>query len=129
MAGLNGKSLLLRNLDALMKHHWGKVNKTRLAAEAKVGQGTYDRISEGTSVGIDVLEKVAAIFKLKPWQLLACEIDPLAPPEIVSSLWPFPDIERERWEALGLRKQIEIQGVVRERIESFEHPNGNKKVA
>lgn len=43
--------------------------------------------------------------------------------------WPFPDIERARFDALSLRQQIEIQGVVRERIERFENPNGQQKVA
>lgn len=36
--------------------------------------------------------------------------------------WPFPDIDRSRFSALSLRQQIEIQGVVRERIEKFESP-------
>ncbi len=43
--------------------------------------------------------------------------------------WPFPDIDRARFNALSLRQQIEIQGVVRERIERFESPNGQQKVA
>jgi hypothetical protein len=34
--------------------------------------------------------------------------------------WPFPDIERERFERLSANQKIEIQGVVRERIEKFE---------
>lgn len=38
--------------------------------------------------------------------------------------WPFPDIDRERFDRLSLRQQIEIQGVVRERIERFEGGDG-----
>ena len=37
--------------------------------------------------------------------------------------WPFPDIDRARFERLSPRQQIEIQGVVRERIERFESPS------
>lgn len=36
--------------------------------------------------------------------------------------WPFQDIERARFDRLSLRQQIEIQGVVRERMERFESP-------
>lgn len=34
--------------------------------------------------------------------------------------WPFPGIERSRFDALTRDQQIEIQGLVRERIEKFE---------
>jgi ribosome-binding protein aMBF1 (putative translation factor) len=34
--------------------------------------------------------------------------------------WPFPGIERSRFDALSRDQQIEIQGLVRERIEKFE---------
>lgn len=34
--------------------------------------------------------------------------------------WPFPDIERARFERLSPNQRIEIQGLVRERIERFE---------
>lgn len=90
------KSLLLKNVDALMRRHWGKVNKTRLANESKVGQGTYDRIADGTSIGLEVLEKVAATFKLKAWQLIATELDPDSPPKL-SSLWPYEHFSPEQY--------------------------------
>lgn len=34
--------------------------------------------------------------------------------------WPFPGIDRSRFDALSRDQQIEIQGLVRERIEKFE---------
>lgn len=34
--------------------------------------------------------------------------------------WPFPGIDRERFNALTHDQRIEIQGVVRDRIEAFE---------
>ena len=90
------KSLLLKNVDALMRRHWGKVNKTRLANESKVGQGTYDRIADGTSIGLEVLGKVAATFRLKAWQLIATELDPDSPPKL-SSLWPCEHFSPEQY--------------------------------
>ena len=35
-------------------------------------------------------------------------------------VWPFPDLERARFDALEVNQKIEIQGIVRERIERFE---------
>lgn len=45
--------------------------------------------------------------------------------------WPFPKIERKRFEDLEPDQRIEIQGVVRDRIESFEtaHSTNAKKAA
>lgn len=45
---------------------------SRLAREAKVGVATVARIKNTeTSVGLDVLEKVAAVFGVQAWQLIA----------------------------------------------------------
>jgi hypothetical protein len=41
------------------------------------------------------------------------------------SLWPFPGIDAPRWQSLTRDQQIEIQGLVRERIEKFEANKGN----
>jgi hypothetical protein len=66
-----------------MRHHWGEENLTRLSREAKIGPGTCTRIKEQeTSVGLDVLEKVAAAFDLQAWHLLTPNLDPTNPPVI-----------------------------------------------
>lgn len=36
--------------------------------------------------------------------------------------WPFPDIDPERFTKLSANQKIEIQGLVRERMERFESP-------
>lgn len=57
---------------------YGKENLTRLIDEAEVGPGTITRIkNQETSVGIDVLEKVAGALKVEPWQLLHPNLDDL----------------------------------------------------
>lgn len=42
--------------------------------------------------------------------------------------WPFPDIDPKRFSNLSDRQKIELQGVVRERIESFEKSIGAQPV-
>ena len=46
-----------------------------------------------------------------------------------SSTWPFPDIDEQRFEALTAHEKIEIQGLVRERIERFEEATASKHQA
>jgi hypothetical protein len=91
------KRVLWDNLVALMCKHWGGENLTRLAREAECGPGTASRIkAQETSVGIDVLTKLAGPFDLQPWQLLVPGLDPEHPP----TLKPVTDEERQLFERL-----------------------------
>lgn len=66
------KAVLWENVRALMAAKYGQENINRLARDAKVGPATVQRIKDAsTSVGVDVLEKIARVFKIEPWQLLA----------------------------------------------------------
>lgn len=77
MAPVDSKVVLWRNVSALMRKRWGGENLSRLARDAGIGPGSATRIKEmRTSVGLDVLEKVAACFDLDPWQLLVVDFDP-----------------------------------------------------
>lgn len=50
---------------------YGKENLTQLIEDSRVGPGTVTRIKgQETSVGIDVLEKIAAALGVEPWHLL-----------------------------------------------------------
>ncbi len=74
------KEVLRDNVVALMEHRYGKTNLNRLGREAKIGPGSATRIKEAkTSIGLDVLEKVAEHFKVQPWELLLPEFRPQAP--------------------------------------------------
>lgn len=93
----NTKRVLWNNLVALMERYWGEENLSRLARECRprVGQGTVTRIKEqGTSVGLDVLERVAAVFRLKAWQLLVPSFDPERPPQITPMTFEAGDVAR-----------------------------------
>lgn len=64
------KRVLWDNVKDLMVEHYKKVNVTRLGADAGIG-GSASRIkAQETSVGIDVVAKVAAVFHVAPHQLL-----------------------------------------------------------
>ena len=91
MATLDLKRVLWENVSALMRKHYGGENLTRLARETKCGPGTATRIKEReTSVGIDVLTKIASAFQLQPWQLLVPGFDANHPP----TLKPVTEEER-----------------------------------
>jgi hypothetical protein len=87
------KSTVAANVDKLMTHHWGRVNKTKLAREAseldpltgevkaKAGQGTYDRLKDPSKdVGVKVLHRIARAFGLEAWHLMVPDLDPAKPP-------------------------------------------------
>ena len=64
-------------IQQLMIDHWGNENQNRLARDAHVGVATVARIKGGdSSIGLNVVEKIAAVFGLAPWQLL-CPADEL----------------------------------------------------
>lgn len=64
------KRTLWENVQARMVSLWGEENVTRLAREAKIG-GSASRIKEQeTSVGIDVVAKVAEALEAEPFELL-----------------------------------------------------------
>lgn len=86
MPCIEPKRILWANVLALMQHHWGEENLTRLSREARIGPGTCTRIkAQETSVGIDVLQKIAAAFDLQAWHLLTPGLDPANPPVIYLS--------------------------------------------
>ena len=86
MALIDTKAVLWQNVAALMRYHWSGENLTRLAREAGIGPGTATRMKEQrTSVGIDVLQKVAAAFDLQAWHLLTPNLDPSNPPVVYLS--------------------------------------------
>lgn len=65
------KQILWESVLALMIQEFGQENLTRLVGKTKIGPGTATRIkNRDTSIGLDVLEKVAAGFGVQPWELL-----------------------------------------------------------
>lgn len=97
MATIDTNATLWANTQALMNFHWGEVNLNRLARECKIGPGTAARIKDQkTSVGLEVLEKIAENFSIAVWQLLVPGMDPAAPP----ALQPVSAAERALYEKI-----------------------------
>lgn len=66
------KAALWENVSTLMTRHWGRENLTRLSREAAVSPATATRIKDQqTSIGLDVLARIAGVFRVDPWQLIA----------------------------------------------------------
>lgn len=76
MQPFDSRPVLWKNVSALMKLKYGKEHLSLLSREAKVGLATISRIkNQDTSVGIEVLDRVAGVFGVYPWQLLQEDLD------------------------------------------------------
>jgi hypothetical protein len=65
------RDILWENVRELMLEHYGEENLARLARETKVGVATVQRIKDAnTSVGIDVVEKIAKRYSREAYQML-----------------------------------------------------------
>lgn len=66
------REILWANVRALMLQRYGEENINRLAREAKIGPATVQGIKDGArSVRVETLEKIAKVFSVSPWQLIA----------------------------------------------------------
>lgn len=69
------KTTLWENTLSLMEKRYGAENLSRLARDTKIGPGSTSRIkAQETSVGVDVLEKIADHFDVEPWRLMAPQL-------------------------------------------------------
>ena len=75
MPRIDAKSALWENVLSLMIRAYGEENLTRLAREASVSPGTMSLIKAAqTSTGIEIIGRIADVFGVAPWQLLAPEL-------------------------------------------------------
>lgn len=94
---IDSNATLWQNVEALMLKKFGKVNLKGFATHCGIGIATVQRIkAQETSVGIAVLDKIAAAFDLAAWQLLVPGFDPGNPP----ALQPVSAKERELYEKI-----------------------------
>lgn len=95
---LDSKRVLWKSVSALMKKHYGGENLTRLAKDCGFGPGTSSRLKEAkTSVGLEVIDKIAKHFHVDPWQLLV----PGFNPENTPTLQPLTEQERRLYARLA----------------------------
>ena len=106
---IDSYATLWQNVSALMAKHYGGENLARLSRDCGIGLGTAARIKkQQTSVGIDVLHRIASHFGLAPWQVLVPGLDPANPP----TLQPVSSQERMLYERImSAAKLIAQEGV------------------
>lgn len=82
---MTSRTILGANLSAVMKSH--SARQKNLSSNKKVGDrlkisdNTVGRIRRGeNSIGIDMLDKIAGLYSLQPWQLLVPEFEVSSPP-------------------------------------------------
>lgn len=104
----DAKAIVGANVLALLQHRGGaftgtETGITRLVARG-IPNGTAQRVLAGTtSIGLDVLQRVAEALEVEPWQLLVPGIDPAALPGLTAdpTAWPFPLVSRAAYNLLG----------------------------
>jgi hypothetical protein len=78
------KKILWENVQSLMLDKYGKDNLWQFCKFVGLGPATGTRIKEcKTSVGIEILEKIAGKFDLHPWHLLIPNLDIKNPPVVL----------------------------------------------
>ena len=94
---IDSHATLWQNVEALMVKRFGKPNIKGFAAHCGVGVGTVQRIqAQQTSVGLEVLDKIAGKFDLAAWQLLVPGFDP----ENAPTLQPVNQKERALYDKI-----------------------------
>lgn len=122
MKNPDSKLILWQNVSALMRMKYGRENLTKLAADAKIGPATASRIKQHeTSVGLDVVESIARVFKIDTWQLLVPGFKAESPPELATQAdsWPFPGITRRQLQDLPADKLGKIEGYIENVLEAL----------
>jgi transcriptional regulator with XRE-family HTH domain len=78
---IDSRAVLWASVRALMVKEFGKENLSRFSARTGVPLGSLSRIKEQeTSVGLEMIDRIAAAFGLYGWQLLVPGFDPATPP-------------------------------------------------
>lgn len=95
MSSPDSRQVLWSNVAALMTHRWGEENLNRLAREAGIGLGTAARLkAQATSVGLELVDRLALCFHVEPWQLLVPGASASNPPVLL----PVSEAERRFYE-------------------------------
>lgn len=119
MNNSTARCTLWGRIHALMIERWGSENQNRLAREACVGVATIARMkASDTSIGLDVLDKVARALGVEAWQLICPEdqfqhgIQNLSPMalDLAQTLDRLPDPEKRR-KAYALVHQVLLFGL------------------
>lgn len=81
---MDAREILSDNLKTLMAHKgWTGFEPITKASEGLLSNGTLDRIRrKATNPRLGLIELLAQVFGLEPWQVLYANLDPAHPPHI-----------------------------------------------
>lgn len=81
----NSKKTLAKNVALLIVHRYGEMNQGAFIRDSKIANGNVTRLLGGeTSVGLDLLDRLAKFFNIQPWALLVPNLNPSDLPNPVS---------------------------------------------
>ena len=94
---IDSRAALWASVRALMIFDFGEENQLKFSERTKIGLGTVGRIKQQTtSVGLEIVDRIAATYNLSGWQLLVPGFDPKNPP----TLRMITDSERQMYDRL-----------------------------
>lgn len=97
MSSIDSRRVLWASVSTLMRHHWGEENLNRLAREAGIGPASCVRLKkQETSIGLELVDRIASVFHVETWQLFVPGFDPASPPVLL----PVTQAERELYTRL-----------------------------
>lgn len=113
MQSTDVRKLLWENVAALMRYHWREENLNRLARAADLSPATAHRLKrQESSVGLDVIEAVAKVFRVKPWQLLQPTFDPANAGRKAAGDWPFARITQGQFNRMSAHDRQLVEGFI-----------------
>jgi hypothetical protein len=111
------REILWENVLALMHHHYGKSNLSRLTSELGWSPSDGTRLKEQeTSTGIKKVQELAAKFGMEAWQLLVPNLKPPIKPVLGDENWPFQRLEKRHFEALSERDKGYVEAKLLEAL-------------
>lgn len=134
MNGTSAKAIVSQNLKTLKEASLSLKGPMSIEKAGGPGHSSVHRVEKGEQAPtVEVVEQLAKVFGLKPWQFLIPGITATAdgtnhPPVAGLPGWPFDRVPQARYEALAHDEQIFLQGVVLATIQNIENERPRKKL-
>lgn len=110
------KQIVQENVRALLGLQADESGVAKLMKRG-FANGTAQRILDAeTSLGVDVLERLAKALEVEPWQLCAPKLGREAKTAPQGEKWPFKEVAKETWAALSEGHKGVVEDVMLETI-------------
>ena len=118
------------NVQTLMQRAYGGDNITRLGRETGIKQGGAQRLKEKRDIGIGMIARVAAHFKIDAWQLLAPNLGDamrLSTAELMAIRKMRDPIQPRSGSVISLPQQSTSGGGLRKTMQQKRRPSAHEK--